>query len=378
MRREWIGISAGCEPLPDQQRGQGQSADPEGGDEERSQDKSITLQMQVDVNKGVPRQCWLFIQVIIICKCKIPRKSVAARPAAVENESMMQKNTAAQKSGEFVIGNDLPIARLGYGAMRITGKGIWGQPANRAEAVRVLQRAVELGINFIDTADAYGPSVSEEIIAEALHPYPAGLVIATKGGFERPGPDKWVENGKPEHLKSACEGSLRRLRLERIDLYQLHRIDPKIPAEDQLGALKKLQEQGKIKHIGLSEVNVRLIQAAQKIVPIVSVQNRYSVTDRGSEDVLEYCEREKMGFIPWFPLAAGKLTGAASPINRVAERLKATASQVALAWLLARSLVILPIPGTSSVGHLEENIAAAGLKLDQNAMQELGELVGAK
>jgi pyridoxine 4-dehydrogenase len=378
MRREWIGISAGCEPLPDQQRGQGQSADPEGGDEERSQDKSITLQMQVDVNKGVPRQCWLFIQVIIICKCKIPRKSVAARPAAVENESMMQKNTAAQKSGEFVIGNDLPIARLGYGAMRITGKGIWGQPANRAEAVRVLQRAVELGINFIDTADAYGPSVSEEIIAEALHPYPAGLVIATKGGFERPGPDKWVENGKPEHLKSACEGSLRRLRLERIDLYQLHRIDPKIPAEDQLGALKKLQEQGKIKHIGLSEVNVRQIQAAQKIVPIVSVQNRYSVTDRGSEDVLEYCEREKMGFIPWFPLAAGKLTGAASPINRVAERLKATASQVALAWLLARSLVILPIPGTSSVGHLEENIAAAGLKLDQNAMQELGELVGAK
>ena len=291
---------------------------------------------------------------------------------------MMQKNTPAQKSGEFVIGNDLPIARLGFGAMRITGKGIWGEPANRAEAIRVLRRAVELGVNFIDTADAYGPNVSEEIIAEALYPYPAGLVIATKGGFERPGPDKWAENGQPEHLKSTCEGSLRRLRLERIDLYQLHRIDPKVPAEDQLGALKKLQEQGKIKHIGLSEVNVRQIQAAQKIAPIVSVQNRYSVTDRGSEEVLEYCEREKMGFIPWFPLAAGKLTGAASPINRVAERLKVTPSQVALAWLLARSPVILPIPGTSSVGHLEENVAAAGLKLDQNAMQELDELVGAK
>ncbi len=296
----------------------------------------------------------------------------------MENKSMMQKNTPAQKSGEFVIGNDLPIARLGFGAMRITGKGIWGEPANRAEAIRVLRRAVELGIDFIDTADAYGPNVSEEIIAEALYPYPAGLVIATKGGFERPGPDKWAENGKPEHLKSACEGSLRRLRLERIDLYQLHRIDPKVPAEDQLGALKKLQEQGKIQHIGLSEVNVRQIQGAQKIVPIVSVQNRYSVTDRGSEDVLEYCKRERIGFIPWFPLAAGKLSGAASPINRVAERLKATPSQVALAWLLARSPVILPIPGTSSVGHLEENVAAAGLKLDQNAMQELDELVAAR
>jgi pyridoxine 4-dehydrogenase len=283
----------------------------------------------------------------------------------------------AQKSGEFSIGNDLRVNRLGYGAMRITGKGIWGEPADRAEAVRVLQRAVELGIDFIDTADSYGPHVSEEIIAEALHPYPAGLVIATKGGFERPGPDKWVENGRPEHLRSACEGSLRRLRLERIDLYQLHRIDPKVAAEDQLGALKDLQTQGKIKHIGLSEVNVRQIQHAQAIVPIVSVQNRYSVTDRGSEDVLEYCERAQIGFIPWFPLAAGKLSGESSPINRVAERLKATPSQVALAWLLARSRVMLPIPGTSSVKHLEENVAAAALKMDENAMQELGEMVGA-
>jgi aryl-alcohol dehydrogenase-like predicted oxidoreductase len=284
----------------------------------------------------------------------------------------------AQKSGEFSIGNDLRVNRLGYGAMRITGKGIWGEPADRAEALRVLRRAVELGIDFIDTADSYGPHVSEEIIAEALHPYPAGLVIATKGGFDRPGPDKWVENGRPEHLRSACEGSLRRLRLERIDLYQLHRIDPKVAAEDQLGTLKKLQAEGKIKHIGLSEVNVRQIQNAQAIVPIVSVQNRYSVTDRGSEDVLEYCERAQIGFIPWFPLAAGKLSGERSPINRVAERLKATPSQVALAWLLARSPVILPIPGTSSVKHLEENVAAAGLKMDENAMQELGEMVGAK
>ena len=277
----------------------------------------------------------------------------------------------ANKAGEFLIGNDLRVARLGFGAMRITGGGIWGPPADRREAVRVLRRAVELGINFIDTADSYGPSVSEEIIAEALHPYPAGLVIATKGGFERPGPDQWVENGKPEHLRSACEGSLRRLRLDRIDLYQLHRIDPKISAEDQLGTLKDLQSQGKIKHIGLSEVSVRQIQHAQAVVPIVSVQNRYSVTDRGSEDVLKYCEKNKMGFIPWFPLGAGKVSLADSPVSRLAERWKATPSQVALAWLLARSPVMLPIPGTSKVAHLEENVAAVGLKIDENKMREL-------
>ncbi|MGA7412144.1 MAG: aldo/keto reductase [Bryobacteraceae bacterium] len=293
----------------------------------------------------------------------------------------MKKNTSethqekelAGKTGEFVIGNDLRVARLGFGAMRITGKGIWGEPADRAEAIRVLRRAVELGINFIDTADSYGPHVSEDIIAEALHPYPAGLVIATKGGFERPGPDQWVENGKPEHLKSACEGSLRRLRLDRIDVYQLHRIDPKVPADDQLGMLKDLQAQGKIKHIGLSEVSVRQIQHAQRIVPIVSVQNRYSVSDRKSEDVLDYCEQEKIGFIPWFPLAAGRLSGANSPISRLAARFNATPSQVALAWLLVRSPVMLPIPGTSSVKHLEENVAAAGLKIDEKAMRELDE-----
>jgi pyridoxine 4-dehydrogenase len=205
--------------------------------------------------------------------------------------SALQRDQAlAKKAGEFLIGDDLRVTRLGFGAMRITGSGVWGEPADRAEAVRVLQRAVELGINFIDTADSYGPGVSEEIIAEALHPYPADLVIATKGGYVRPAPNQWVENGKPEHLTSACEGSLRRLRLERIDLYQLHRIDPKVPAEDHLGTLKDLQAQGKIKHIGLSEVSVRQIQHARTIVPIVRVQNRYSVADRGSEDVLEYCE----------------------------------------------------------------------------------------
>jgi pyridoxine 4-dehydrogenase len=277
----------------------------------------------------------------------------------------------AAKAGEFLIGNDLRVARLGFGAMRITGTGIWGEPADRAEAIRVVRRAVELGINFIDTADSYGPSVSEEIIAEALHPYPADFVIATKGGFERPGPNQWVENGRPEHLRSACEGSLRRLRLNRIDLYQLHRIDPKVPAEDQLGTLKDLQAQGKIRHIGLSEVSVRQIQHAQAIVPIVSVQNRYSLSDRGSEDVLEYCEQERIAFIPWFPLAAGQLSGGRSPVSRMAEQLKATPSQVALAWLLWRSPVMLPIPGTSSVKHLEENIAAAALKLDESTMRDL-------
>jgi pyridoxine 4-dehydrogenase len=280
----------------------------------------------------------------------------------------------AGNSGEFLIGGDLRVTRLGFGAMRITGDGIWGEPSDRAECILVLRRAVELGINFIDTADSYGPGVSEQIIAEALHPYPAGLVIATKGGFVRPGPNQWVENGRPEYLRSACEGSLRRLRLDRIGLYQLHRIDPKVPAEDQLGTLKDLQAQGKIKHIGLSEVSVRQVQHARTIVPIVSVQNRYSVTDRGSEDVLQYCEKKEIGFIPWFPLAAGRVTGSESPISRIAARWSATPSQVALAWLLARSPVMLPIPGTSKVEHLKENVAAAELKLDATQMQELDHL----
>jgi pyridoxine 4-dehydrogenase len=278
----------------------------------------------------------------------------------------------ARQAGQFVIGKDLIVNRLGYGAMRITGKGIWGPPASKADAIRVLRRAVELGVNFIDTADSYGPNVSEELIAEALHPYPADLVIATKGGFKRPGPDRWVENGTPEHLAAACEGSLRRLRLERIDLYQLHRIDPKVPAEDQLGALKKLQAEGKIRHIGLSETSVREIQQAQKIVEVVSVQNRYSLTDRGAEDVLQYCEQKRMGFIPWFPLAAGRLSRPGSAIARAAEKAAATPSQVALAWLLQHSPVMLPIPGTSSLAHLEENVGAAGLKIDADELDQMG------
>jgi aryl-alcohol dehydrogenase-like predicted oxidoreductase len=295
-----------------------------------------------------------------------------------ENKSAAQgSDSLAAKAGEFLIGDDLRVTRLGYGAMRITGKGIWGQPANRPEAIRVLRRAVELGVNFIDTADSYGPYVSEEIIAEALHPYPPNLVIATKGGFDRTGPDRWTENGKPEHLRSACEGSLHRLRLDRIDLYQLHRIDPKVPADDQLGTLKDLQAEGKIRHIGLSEVSVKQIQHARTIVRVVSVQNRYSMTDRGSEDVLEFCEKEKLAFIPWFPLAAGKLSGPDGPVGRVAAELKATPSQVALAWLLARSPVMLPIPGTSQVKHLEENIDAAGIKINEKEMRELSRAAGA-
>jgi aryl-alcohol dehydrogenase-like predicted oxidoreductase len=282
-----------------------------------------------------------------------------------------QENTLVRRAGEFLIGNDLRVTRLGFGSMRLTGKGIWGPPADRAEAISVLRRAVELGINFIDTADSYGPHIAEELIAEALHPYPADLVIATKGGFDRPGPDRWVENGRPEHLIAACEGSLRRLRLERIELYQLHRIDPKVPADDQLGTLKNLQAQGKIKHIGLSEVTVDQLKHAQTLVDIVSVQNRYSVTDRGSEDVLDYGEEHNIAFIPWFPLAAGRLSGPDSPIARVAKKLSATPSQVALAWLLKRSKVVLPIPGTSKVQHLEENVAAAALKIDESEFKAL-------
>ena len=282
----------------------------------------------------------------------------------------------AEKSGDFVIGGDLRVHRLGFGAMRITGKGIWGEPKDRAEAIRVLRKAVELGINFIDTADSYGPLVSEEIIAEALYPYPKELVIATKAGLERPGPDQWVPNGKPAHLREACEGSLRRLRVERIDLFQLHRIDDKVPAEEQLGTLKELQAEGKIKHIGLSEVSVAQIEHARKLVPIVTVQNRYSVLDRGAEDVLEYCERAKIGFIPWFPLGAGELSAAGSKLEKIAEHAKITPSQLALAWLLLRSPVMLPIPGTSRVDHLEENVATASVKIDDRTYEELNKLAG--
>jgi pyridoxine 4-dehydrogenase len=259
---------------------------------------------------------------------------------------------------------------MGFGAMRLTGNGIWGEPRDRAEAARVLRRAVELGVDFIDTADSYGPNVSEEIIAEALHPYPEGLVIATKGGFLRPGPDKWVTNSRPEHLRRQLEGSLRRLRLERIDLYQLHRIDPKVPAGEQFDALRDFQREGLVRHLGLSEVGVEDIDAARRVVPIVSVQNLYNAGDRKWDPVVDYGEREGLAFIPWFPLSAGKIEEG-GPLERVARRHGVTVYQVALAWLLARSPAMLVIPGTSSTAHLEENIAAAELPLTPEDLREL-------
>jgi pyridoxine 4-dehydrogenase len=271
----------------------------------------------------------------------------------------------------FAIGGDLSVSRLGFGTMRLTGAGIWGEPANRAEALRVLQRALELGINLLDTADSYGPEVAERLIAEALYPYPKGLVIATKAGFQRPGPDRWVEDGRPQHLREAVNGSLQRLRLERIDLLQLHRIDPKVPMEDQIETLVELQQEGKIKHIGLSEVSVEQVEAVREIATIVSVQNRYNLIDRSSEPVLEYCTSENLGFIPWFPLATGALAKPGGPLARAAERLKATPSQVAIAWLLRKSPVMLPIPGTSTVQHLEENVAGEHLELDAATMDSL-------
>jgi pyridoxine 4-dehydrogenase len=282
-------------------------------------------------------------------------------------------NSTAASSGTFHIGGDLPVHRLGFGAMRLTGEGIWGEPRDHAEAIRVLRRAIELGITFIDTADSYGPKVSERLIAEALHPYPRGLVIGTKAGFERSGPDQWSTNGRPDHLRAACEGSLRRLRVDRIDLYQLHRIDPTVALEDQLGTLRALQEEGKIRHVGLSEVTVRQIEQARAIVPIVTVQNRYSLTDREHEAVLDFCEREGLGFIPWYPLAAGALTAPGGPVSRIAARAGLTTSQLALAWLLWRSPVMLPIPGTSRVQHLEENVGAASVTLNARQLRELAD-----
>ncbi len=262
-----------------------------------------------------------------------------------------------------MLGGNLTIHRLGYGAMRITGPGIWGEPKDRGEALRVLRRAVELGVNFIDTADSYGPEVSENLIGEALYPYPAGLVIATKGGFARSGPNKWEVVGRPEYLRQCVEMSLRRLKLERIDLYQLHRIDPKVPVEESLGALKDLQKAGKILHIGLSEVSPAEIDRASKTVKIVSVQNQYNLSDRQHEKVLQYCEQQKLAFIPWFPVAAGKLAQPGGRLDQIAKEHSATVAQLSLAWLLHHSPVLVPIPGTSSVKHLEENMAAAKLQL---------------
>jgi len=265
-------------------------------------------------------------------------------------------------SSVFRLGGDLPLNRLGFGAMRITGEGIWGWPADRGNALKVLRRVVELGVNLIDTADAYGPETSELLIAEALHPYPKDLVIATKGGLTRPGPGQWVPNGRPEYLTQCVEKSLKRLRLERIDLYQLHRIDPKVPMEESLGALKKMQEAGKIRHIGLSEVSPAEIDRARKVLPIVSVQNQYNIGNRRWEKTLTYCEKERLGFMPWSPIG-GNRGLKDNALEAAAKDYHASVVQLALASLLHRSPVILPIPGTSSVAHLEENMAAAKLKL---------------
>lgn len=277
----------------------------------------------------------------------------------------------AKASGTFSLGGDLSIYRLGFGAMRITGEGIWGEPKDRDESKRVLKRLPDLGVNFIDTADAYGPEVSEDLIAEALHPYPAGLVIATKGGFTRQGPNRWAVVGRPEYLRQCVEMSLRRLKIDRIDLYQLHRIDPQVAVEDQIGELKKMQKEGKIRHIGLSEVSVKDIERAKKTAPIVSVQNKYNMGDRTHEDVLQYCEKNNLGFIPWFPLEAGKLNKAGSALDQAAKAHNASSAQLAVEWLLHHSPVTLPIPGTSSVKHLEENVAAAEIKLTDMEWQTL-------
>jgi pyridoxine 4-dehydrogenase len=276
-------------------------------------------------------------------------------------------------AGTFQLGGDLPVHRLGFGAMRLTGDGIWGEPDDPDECKRALRRAIELGVNLIDTANSYGPEVSERLIAEALHPYPDGLVIATKAGLERPGPSQWVPNGDPDYLKRECEGSLRRLRLDCIPLYQLHRIDSKVPLEESLGAFVELRDQGKIRHIGLSEVSVEQLEQARELTPIASVQNRYNLVDRVSEPVLETCEAEGLGFIPWFPLSTGRLAKEGGPLAELAKRRGATPAQLALAWLLHRSPVMLPIPGTSKVAHLEDNLKAAALELSDDELAALEE-----
>ncbi|MET8659417.1 aldo/keto reductase [Streptomyces griseus] len=277
----------------------------------------------------------------------------------------------ADASGVLALGGDLPVNRLGYGAMQLTGPGVWGEPRDPDEAVRVLRRAVELGVTFIDTADAYGPFVNERLIRRALHPYPADLVIATKGGAERPGPDDWRSNGRPEFLRERLELSLRRLGVDRIDLYQLHRIDPAVPLAEQLGALAELRQEGKIRHLGLSEVTVEQLKEARTHVDIVSVQNLFNLANRSAEDVLDYAESENIAFIPWFPMATGELARPGGPLDTASRSHGASPAQLALAWLLRRSPVMLPIPGTSRTAHLEENVDAALVRLDDEAYASL-------
>jgi pyridoxine 4-dehydrogenase len=298
----------------------------------------------------------------------------------------MHMTTPAALSGTFPIGGDLPVHRLGFGAMRVTGPGIWGRPANHQEAIATLRRTVELGVTLIDTAESYGPHVSEQLIAEALHPYPPGLVIATKGGLDRPAPHQWQSNGRPERLREELDGSLKRLRLDRIDLYQLHRIDSAVPEDEQFGMLQQAKQAGKIRHVGLSEVSVEQIQRAQRFFPVVSVQNKYNLADREWESVLDFCTREQIAFMPWYPLQAGEVakTGVRQSVKRllgkasgpgviaeVARRHGATTAQIAIAWLLQRSPVMLPIPGTSRRDHLEENVGAARITLSIEDLEQL-------
>lgn len=287
----------------------------------------------------------------------------------------------AAAAGTHDLGGGLVVNRLGFGAMRVTGEDVWGPPDDRDRSIRVLQRVVELGVNFLDTADSYGPGVSEELIAEALHPYPEGVVVATKGGLTRPSPGEWPRDGRPEHLREALEGSLRRLRVDRIDLYQLHAPDPDVPYEESVGALKDFQDAGKVLRIGVSNVDLDELEIARGIVDVASVQNRFNLNDRSSEDVLDRCDELGIAFIPWFPLAAGKLAKGSGllrrtpgPLARIAKRLDATPTQVALAWLLARSPVMLPIPGTASLEHLEENVRAASIELSAEEVEELAEV----
>jgi aryl-alcohol dehydrogenase-like predicted oxidoreductase len=302
----------------------------------------------------------------------IPRSSPHVRSIATDSAETPMTDPTAAAAGRFKVGGDIAINRLGFGAMRVTGAGVWGPPADRAEALRALRRLPELGVNFIDTADSYGPGTSEELIREALHPYD-GLLIATKGGLERPAPGQWVSNGRPDYLRGCVQASLRRLGVPRIDLWQLHRVDPKVPRDEQFGVIKEMRAAGLIRHVGLSNVSLEELAAAQRFFPVATVQNRYNLVDRGSEAVLDACAQQGIGFIPWYPLAAGDLAKPGAVLDAIARKHKASAGQVALAWLLKRSPAMLPIPGTSKVKHLEENVAAASIKLSDEEFRTLDE-----